>query len=206
MGAVPLDIPDRSYDELRGIARGFLAEHNHACTYPVPVEEILEFRLGLDIIPMEGLRRYFHIDGYVSKNLREISVDEYIQETNPDYYRYVLAHELAHVLIHSEIVRQFRFDTIDEWKKIIRAVDREDRSVYDGQAHELGSLILVPADPLAAEFGQARRLFEAKGLTLSQVVATEKGRIIIENNLAQRFEVPRFVITDRMNRDRLWPR
>jgi Zn-dependent peptidase ImmA (M78 family) len=200
----PLSIPDRSYEELRGIARCFLAEHDPNGAIPVPVEEIIEFRLGLNIIPMPGLRRHFDIEGYVSKDLGDISVDQYIQESKPDHYRYVLAHELAHVLIHGDVVTQFEFDSIEAWKSAIMAVRQEERSVYDGQAHELGSLILVPPAMLAAEFGQCRRQFEVKGLTLEQVCETERGRIIVENNLARRFDVPRFVITDRMNRDRLW--
>jgi hypothetical protein len=54
----------------------------------VPVEEIMELRLGLNIISMPGLRRYFNIDGYVSKNLCEISAYQYLHETRPDHYRY----------------------------------------------------------------------------------------------------------------------
>ena len=52
---------------------------------------MIEFRLGLNIIPMPGLRKFFDIDGYVSKSLRDISVDEYIQEARLDHYRYTLA-------------------------------------------------------------------------------------------------------------------
>jgi hypothetical protein len=204
MAGESLRIPDRSYDELRMIAERFLAEHNPDGTIPIPVEEIIEFRLGLNIIPVPGLRKFFDIDGYVARSLRDISVDEYIQDSRPDHYRYVLAHELSHVLIHGEIVSQFEFDSIAAWKAAILGIHKEERSVYDGQAHELGTLILVPTDRLAVEFEQDRQRFEKKGLTLSQVAATERGRIIVEDNLARRFDVPRFVITDRMNRGKLW--
>jgi hypothetical protein len=192
-----LRIPDRSYDDLRDIADRFLAEHHPDGGLPVSVEEIIEFRLVLNIIPMPGLRRFFDIDGYVSKSLRDISVDQYIQESRPGHYRYVLAHELSHVLIHGEIVSQFDFDSIEAWKVAIHGIPKEERSVYDGQAHDLGTLILVQTDRLATEFEQDRKRFEQRGLTLSQVAATERGRIIVEDNLARRFDVPRFVITDR---------
>ena len=117
-----LRIPDRSYDDLRHIADRFLAEHHPDGGLPVSVEEIIEFRLVLNIIPMPGLRRFFDIDGYVSKSLRDISVDQYIQESRPDHYRYVLAHELSHVLIHGEIVSQFDFDSIEAWKVAIHGI------------------------------------------------------------------------------------
>ena len=65
----PLRIEDRSYDELRVIAEPFLLEHHPGGTIPIPVEEIVEFRLGPNIIPMPGLRKFFDIDGYVSRVL-----------------------------------------------------------------------------------------------------------------------------------------
>jgi hypothetical protein len=125
MARESLSIPDRSYDELRMVAEHFLAEHHPGGTIPVPVEEIIEFRLGLNIIPMPGLRRFFDIDGYVAKSLRDISVDQYIQESRSDYYRYVLAHELSHVLIHGEIISRFDFDSIEAWKSAIIGVAKE---------------------------------------------------------------------------------
>lgn len=206
MAGGPLDIRERTYDELRSVASQFLSKHHPTGTIPVPVEEIIEFCLGLDIIPMEGLLKFFDVDGYVSKNLREISVDEYIQETRPDRYRYVLAHELAHVLIHQEVVEQFQFDTIDEWKSVILGVNRDDRSVYDGQAHDLGCLILVPPAALTTELQAAEKEAATHGMTLAKIHSMEKGRLILESNLAKRFNVPRSVITDRANREKLWPR
>lgn len=134
-----LRIPDRCYGELREIAEQFLAEHHPDGTIPIPVEEIIEFRLGLNIIPMPGRRKSFDIDGYVSRDLRDISVDQSIQESRPDHYRYVLAHELSHVLIHGGIVAQIKFDSIEAWKAAILDIAKEERSVYDGQAHELGT-------------------------------------------------------------------
>ena len=73
----PLDIPDRSYDELRGLAKQFLREHHPTGIVPVPIEEIIEFGLKLDIIPIKGLLKFFDIEGYVSRRFHEISVDEY---------------------------------------------------------------------------------------------------------------------------------
>jgi len=151
------------------------------------------------------LLKFFDVDGYISKNLREISVDEYIHQTKPDRYRYVLAHELAHVLIHKEVVEQFEFATIEEWKSFIMAVNKDDCSVYDGQAHQLGSLILVPSAALEKEFDDAEKAAAKHGSSLSNLLATEKSRHILASNLAKRFDVPPFVIVDRANRDDLWP-
>lgn len=41
-----------SYAELRGASERFLTEHHPFGTTPVPIEEIVEFRFGIDIVPI----------------------------------------------------------------------------------------------------------------------------------------------------------
>ena len=162
--------------KLRVIAERFLAEHHPARDYPSARRGDHRIPARAEHHPDARPARYFDIDGYVSKSLRDISVDQYIQESRPDHYRYTLAHELAHVLIHGDIVEQFEFATIDEWKTLILDVDVDEGAVYDGQAHDLGTLILVPPDTLTTEFEADRRKVERRGMTLGRVLATENGR------------------------------
>jgi len=42
---------------------------------PVPIEEIVEFGLGINIIPLPGLHVSHEIDGFLSADMTEISVD-----------------------------------------------------------------------------------------------------------------------------------
>jgi len=198
-----LRIRSFTYGELRQIAVDFLAANHSAGGIPVPVEEIVEFHLQLDIVPIPGLRRNYDVDGFVSQDFRDISVDQDLQERRPADYRYTLAHELSHVLIHQDVIKQLKFDSVEEWKAMILAERSDEQSVYEGQAHDLGCLILVPPARLVEEFENDRRRINATGLAPERL--GERGRKIVESDMAQRFNVPRFVITDRMNRDRLWP-
>src|SRR5947209_13554137 len=104
MAKWPVEVPYRSYDDLRRTADEFLRKHHPTNATPVPVEEIIEFAFRLDIIPAPGLLRNCDVHAYVSRDLSAIWVDRDTQEDNPRNYRYSLAHELAHILIHADII------------------------------------------------------------------------------------------------------
>lgn len=73
-----LSPPILSYDDLRPRAGDFLRTHHPAGTIPVPIEEIIEFQLGMDIIPVSGLHDAFGVDGFIAGDLRSITVDEFV--------------------------------------------------------------------------------------------------------------------------------
>jgi hypothetical protein len=75
--------PRLSYEDLREAADRFLAEHGVAGQVPVPIEEIVEFGLGINIIPLPGLHVSHEIDGFLSADMTEISVDLHVFESFP---------------------------------------------------------------------------------------------------------------------------
>ncbi|MBI2478779.1 MAG: hypothetical protein HYV60_09140, partial [Planctomycetia bacterium] len=62
--AEDIKAPILSYDDLRRRADEFLTEHNPSRTVPVPIEEIIEFELGMDIVPTPGLHQFLEVDGF----------------------------------------------------------------------------------------------------------------------------------------------
>jgi len=46
-----------SYDDLRREADEFLSEYHQSLSIPTPIEEIVEFDLSIDVIPIPGLSR-----------------------------------------------------------------------------------------------------------------------------------------------------
>ena len=199
----PEEVPHRSYADLRRVAAEFLARYHPVSSIPVPIEEIVEFQFGLDIIPIEGMLRALEIYAFVSRDMRSISIDAYIQENDPGGYRLNLAHELAHLMIHSDIIAQYEFDTIAEWKAVVIGIDEKVFEEFEWQAHALAGLMLVPPAELAVEFGKAAAKINAVGMSLTK--AREVGRFSVEDYLARRFVVPRFVVTERTDWDGLWP-
>ncbi len=106
--ANPLDRPILSYRDLRVRAADFLRTHHPQGTIPVPIEEIVEFKYRIDIIPVHGLQQAFEIDGFISSDLKTITVDCFIYEHRPNRYRFTLAHELAHAVLHRKIFHDQR--------------------------------------------------------------------------------------------------
>jgi len=196
--------PVLSYEDLRRRAGDFLRTHHPAGTIPVPIEEIVEFRYRIDIIPVPGLQEAFEIDGFISSDLKSIMVDAFVYERRPGRYRFTLAHELAHVVLHRRIYQEHAFRTVEEWKRFQREMDEEDRRWLEWQAYAFAGLVLVPAEPLRAKYQKAVRAATRVGLSLQK--AGEVARSYVADWVARRFEVSAQVIERRLDKDGLWPR
>jgi Zn-dependent peptidase ImmA (M78 family) len=195
--------PILSYRDLRRRAGDFLRTHHPAGTIPVPIEEIVEFRYRMDIIPVPGLQDAFDVDGFISSDLKAITVDTSMQKHRPGRYRFTLAHELAHAVLHRRIFLANRFGRVEDWKRFQRDLDEADRGWLEYQAYAFAGLILVPTEPLLAEYQKALRVAGRAGLSLQS--AGEVARPYIANWLARRFDVSSQVIEKRLNKDDLWP-
>jgi hypothetical protein len=189
--------PYLPYDALRKVAKEFLGRHNAHQHFPVPIEEIVDVDFGLDIVPMPGLHQAFDVDSFISNDLSEIRVDQFVYETRPGRYRFSLAHELSHRLIHAEVYREFRFSTIAEWKGVISSISDKDYRLLEWQANSLAGLILVPSHELAPRFIEAYDRVEAIGLDPVESAAIEA----IESHLAAEFAVSPAVVHRRLEYD-----
>ncbi|MBS3918141.1 MAG: hypothetical protein KG012_04570 [Deltaproteobacteria bacterium] len=94
----PNDIiaPILSYDDINKHAEDFLWKHKRNEIFPVDIEAIAEFDLGLNIFPFPNLQVIFDIEGFISGDLNVIYVDEFIYYQRPARYRFTLAHEIGH--------------------------------------------------------------------------------------------------------------
>lgn len=61
--AIKLKVPFHSYKDLRKRAADFLVKYNPTSAIPVPIEQIVEFSLGLNVIPIPNLQSALEIDG-----------------------------------------------------------------------------------------------------------------------------------------------
>jgi hypothetical protein len=195
--------PYLPYEKLRAVADCFLKQYHPSGYLPVPIEKIIEFQLKLDIVPVPGLQDGFDIDAFITNDLTEIRVDSFIQQKRPARYRFSLAHEVAHLLIHKDVFKELKFSSIKEWKEAFLAIPEEEYAWIEWQAYCLGGLILVPGQPLKALFEVSLEKAMKAGIDLRELDA--EGRKIIEDNLGRlHFDVSREVITRRMEKDKLW--
>ncbi len=82
----------QTYDELRIKAEELLAEYHPEGTLPIPIEEIVEFGLSMDVIPMDGVKAELGVDAFLTNDLEFIYIDKYVLDHAPVRYRFSLAH------------------------------------------------------------------------------------------------------------------
>lgn len=169
---------------------------------PVPIEEIIEFQFHIDIVPLHGLHRAFEIDGFTSNNLTTISVDAFVQESRPGRYRFTLAHEIGHVVLHREFFLQHTFRNIDEWKEFVQSISPRDYGIIEWQAYQFAGFILVPPKVLRAKYNDVIELARDKEVLRGKHIEPA-ARQYVANWLAKQFVVSSEVIERCMQRDKL---
>ena len=195
----PPSVPHLSYDQLRRYADAFLRKYHPTLQIPVPIEQIIEFQLHLDIVPLPGLEEAFEIVGFTASTLDEISVDQHVYEHRPGRYRFTLAHEVGHVVLHAELFKEHRFRGADEWKRFVRAFPDLDLSRLEWQAHSFAGLVLVPSEALQRELKSAAKRVKASSIAKE----TDFTKSLIVDMMATRFQVSGDVIERRLTYDQI---
>ena len=197
-----VDAPILSYEQIRALADGFLRKYNPKKHTPVPIDEIVEFQFGIDIIPIPGLHESFEIDGFTSSDLQEITVDQYVYEHRQGRYRFTLAHEIGHIVLHSHIYKARKFRTTREWKAFVKSIPEETHSWLEYQAYSFAGLILVPHDPLLTH---AKRLVREVRRKITGIKNEEDiVRQVVAEALAKEFDVSMAVIERRLTKDKIF--
>jgi hypothetical protein len=191
-----------SYEDLRGIADRFLAEHGALGVMLVPIEEIVEFGLGISIVPIPGLHAGHDIDGFLSADMSEISVDLYVLESRPARYRFTLAHEAGHVVLHGDALRVVTPTSIRDWKQFVRELPEPHRSWLEWQAYAFAGLALVQQHPLARAYQAAEQAADEAGFDLDGNLEIAKD--YMATSIAKVFGVSSAVIEKRLVADGIW--
>lgn len=148
-----ISLPYLQYDEVRRIADEFLAQYHPALEIPIPIERIIEFKMKIDIFPMPGLSTDFDGDslevvGYTSLHRKTITVDEWIYNNRINRYRFTLAHEVGHIIMHRALYEMEPFKNIDQWKEFIKNFPLSEYKKFEWQAYAFAGLVLAPRSRL----------------------------------------------------------
>ena len=158
------EIPYLRPEAIRPQEDEFLTEHNPEVVLPLPLEQIVEFRLGINNVPVHGLQDRIQSVGYITSDLTEINVDQEVTERFPARYRWTLAHEVGHLLLHRHVYESQSFRTADGWKVWIRSIPDNIYRRLEAQANTIASQLLVPAPALAEHFEDVVGKLKANGL------------------------------------------
>ncbi len=202
--SMPHDLPIArlSYDDVRERAAAFLARYHHPGDIPVPIEDIIDLHWGIDIVPLPGMLGASDTDAYLTSDMTTIYVDEYVYQTIQNRYRFTLAHEVAHAVLHQKVFRELSFDDLESWRRAYEAISEEDHGWLEFQANAFAGLVLVPPAHLAEQFNDAVRTAAQHNVSLAG--ASDVARRMIAGDLARRFFVSTAVIERRIEKDGLW--
>ena len=92
----------------------YVRPHNRI---PVPIIDIIELDLGLEVIPIIGLMPKIDIDGFLAKDLTTIYIDSniYRDPRQENRLRFTFAHELGHLILHQEEISRCDHRTEEDW-------------------------------------------------------------------------------------------
>jgi hypothetical protein len=189
--------PFLPYDKIRSYADQFLEKYHPTKTIPIPIEEIAEFKLKLDIIPMTDLKSTFDIEGWLSNDLCSIYVDQWIQDNRENRYCFTLAHEIGHLMLHGDLYQQAKFSNVEEWFELQQSIDSDQYSWFEKQAYDFAGLILVPRESLLTQYGKALQVLE------SQSYQFKKANVDIINEYISVFVSKAFKVSDVVAKKRI---
>ncbi len=198
--------PVLSYEDINNRAEEFLREHKRNDTLPVDIETIVEFDLGLNIFPFPNLQETFDIEGFISGDLTVIYVDEFIYNHRLSRYRFTLAHEVGHVVFHSDLISSIHPQSVSEWNKFILSIDEDAYGWLEWQAYIFAAAVLVPRSTLKQHFSHEIKLLQPKiNYTLSQGLSIESSQDYIVNAIAAKligiYDVSADVLTRRISKE-----
>ena len=160
--------PYYSYEDIRIEAENFLNTYNPNDDIPVPIEEIIEFKLGIDIIPVPNLHGGYETDGWISEDFKSIYVDLYVYNNYEHRYLFTLAHEIGHKILHKELYGSDLFSNKDEWKEFINGIDPKQYGFLEYHANCFAGLILVPDRHIKDSYQEAISLVTESGFNVNE--------------------------------------
>lgn len=192
--------PYLPYDRLKELAAEFLEKYHPSGEIPVPIEEIVEFEFGIDIIEIPGLHDLLDVDAFPTSDLTQIRVDQFVYRNRPTRYRFSLAHEIGHFVLHKDILGSLNFSTFEEWRNVVSNEIPDDEYAWiEWQAYVYAGLILVPPDNLLEVFSEMLEKAKGAGLSKDDITGDDNSKNTFEKLLAEPFEVSSAVIKKRMN-------
>lgn len=140
--------PYWAYDDVKIQAEAFLHQYHSSRELPVPIEEIIDNDIGLHIVLFPNLYRVYRHSGFLSHDHKMIFVDEYQYYNYPGKYRFTLAHEIGHYVLHPEFYNIHKFRDLEDYIQWRLSLPSETLHWLNTHAGWFAGCVLVPSDLL----------------------------------------------------------
>ncbi len=94
---MPIYVPPLTYQQVAVAAARCLTENRWNGSIPVSIEDIVDVGYRLDLVPTPNLEAEFSTVAFITHDLKEIRVDDFVFRRQPYRLRFSLAHELGHL-------------------------------------------------------------------------------------------------------------
>jgi len=202
-----------TWEKVRSIVEEFRNEHvDPVDTIPVPIHRIIEFKLGLEIEPIFGLKDKVDTEGFLQSNLSTISVDSktYLDDRYKFRLNCTLAHEIGHLILHADQYEKMNFSSEKDFMEFQHTVDEVSLQWFERQANEFAGRLLVPIDnlrELVSEQEEYCKQFMEKLSNSDEDLSEKEIEFFVIDALAskiyKRFEVSKEVVKKRIRTENL---
>jgi len=171
--------------------------------YTVPIIEIVEFDLGILPLPKAGLKRSIDIDGFLTKDLKNICIDldVFEDERQINRLRFTYAHEIGHLILHEKEIRQCDFRTSEDWLHFHEDFLADDLNWFEQQAYEFAGRLLVPKEKLLEEIQKHQKKINEYKSMIGE--GEEELLEAISRLICDRFQVSPIVIQKRIRKEKI---
>ena len=144
-----IKVPFLNNTDIRGKADLFRAKFWDN-SIPVDIENIIDLKLKIDIIPVPSLQKLCDTDALISSNWKSLYIDKqrYLDGRYQNRLRFSLAHEIGHFILHKSVYESFNIENFSDFYNLIKDIPQEQYSYLETQANKFANFLLVPRNIL----------------------------------------------------------
>lgn len=125
-------------------ANEFLKSYHPTLTLPIPIEDIVELKLNIRVILIQGLIRNFGVNAFITQAFDSIIVDEFMYTRQPERIRFTIAEEIGHLFLHKDWYKINGPKSIEEYLNFQQSIDGKLYSFIERQAKTFAGIVLMP--------------------------------------------------------------
>lgn len=195
--------PNQSENDIRQKAELFLNNYNSNNSIPVPIEDIIEIDLKINIVSLLELQNILPIDGFITNDFKSIYVDKGMYDNNGQRYLFTLAHEIGHMFLHEKLYNSLTIDSMKDYLNYLKNMSSGQYNKIEYQANLFAEFILVPSIPLEDSFNASVSMLKKDNFDLRKEYNRGMATKFIARSLQNEFKVSDGTILNRINQDKL---
>ncbi|GBU21061.1 hypothetical protein R80B4_00950 [Fibrobacteres bacterium R8-0-B4] len=128
-----LNVPHYSKKEIIALASDFCKRYDMVLGNAYLIDEAIELGLEMDISPEPRLYLDYDIDAFTTGNFTRIVIDDSLLQRSPARYRFTLAHEVGHYVLHRDTLSAANIDTVSDWMEFHKSLSDNDHKQMERQ-------------------------------------------------------------------------